>query len=187
MRTITIVSWIITGIFAILFLLRIEHLSTIETRYGSLAGSPPIILGTFLAFAIVPAIFWIIAVATAPRNKNQKIQSPNQDAEMTRIDDEISDLERKKNELKARFKLVKESHEQGLLNQYVFDKESSELRTIFNKVKEDIDIKKRRRQAIEILTPKLKKLDELLRQKIITFHEKEQKREELISNYLRRR
>jgi predicted nuclease with TOPRIM domain len=151
-----------------------------------MASSPPIIFGTFIFFAIVPAILWIITFATMPKHSDNKDQLTRLDDEISRLDDQIKELEREKTELRKRFDLVLESHRQGILDQNIFDRESNELHGLFEKVKEDILIKKRRRIAVEILSPKLRKLDELLRLKVITFHEKEQKREDLINNYLKK-
>jgi hypothetical protein len=60
MKPIRIISWILTGLFGLLFLINWFKALTIETRYGSPGTSIPYVLGMLTGCSIIPGIFWII-------------------------------------------------------------------------------------------------------------------------------
>lgn len=69
MRGIVVFAWIATGIFGILFIIRLVALSKIQTDYGSPISSLPYVLGVFSGNALIPVILWIIAAATWSKSK----------------------------------------------------------------------------------------------------------------------
>lgn len=81
MRPIKITAWIVTGIFTLWFFIRIAALANIQTRYGSPATSPPVILGLFLGCALIPGILWLIVILTKKNTlkkvTNQKLNTSN--------------------------------------------------------------------------------------------------------------
>ena len=60
MKPVRVISWILTVIFALLFLINWIKALSIDTRYGSPGTSIPYILGMLVGCSIIPAIFWII-------------------------------------------------------------------------------------------------------------------------------
>jgi hypothetical protein len=60
MKLIRIISWVLTVIFGLLFLINWFNALNIQTRYGSPGTSIPYILGMLIGCSIIPAIFWII-------------------------------------------------------------------------------------------------------------------------------
>ena len=66
------ISWIVTGIFALLFFISWGNAAKIQTPYGSPASSPPYILGMLIGNGLIPGILWLITYFTAP-----KVNAPN--------------------------------------------------------------------------------------------------------------
>jgi hypothetical protein len=65
--TMVTISWIVTGIFALLFFISWGNAAKIQTPYGSPASSPPVILGMLIGNGIIPGILWLITYFTAPK------------------------------------------------------------------------------------------------------------------------
>ena len=187
MRGIVIAAWITTGIFGILFIIRMVALSKIQTEYGSPVSSPPYVLGVFLGNALIPGILWIIAAATSS-NSNKKsspkhnFQTNSNDPEIKILRNEVNDLDDRKNVIKENYNLLKKSFSQGLIDQSKFDSEDERVRIEYNQIKQEISDKTKRIKAIELLGDKFKTLEQLYNKGVVTISEKELKREEQITN-----
>ena len=187
MRGIVVAAWIVTGLFLILFIVRLVALSNIQTAYGSPASSPAYVFGAFLAHALIPGILWIIAAATSSRTNSNNgptanKQSSSNDPEVKILLGEVSKLNSQKNTLKDSYSLLKKSHSQGLLDQTKFDSEDKRIRKEYNEIKQKVSDKTKRIKAIELLGEKFKTLEQLYNSGVITSSEKETKREEQINN-----
>ncbi len=69
--TMVTISWIVTGIFALLFFISWASAAEIQTSYGSPASSPAYILGMLIGHGFIPGIIWLITYFTAPKVNNQ--------------------------------------------------------------------------------------------------------------------
>ena len=72
--TMVAISWTVTIIFGILFLMAWMNAARIQTPYGSPASSAPYILGMLLANSIIPGLLWLITYLTAPKVNGGTIQ-----------------------------------------------------------------------------------------------------------------
>lgn len=70
MRPIKVIAWIVTGIFAVLFSIRIIALMSAESNAADTGTGYTFgyILGLLMGSAIVPGIFWLIVVLTKKKN-----------------------------------------------------------------------------------------------------------------------
>jgi hypothetical protein len=75
--TMVTISWIVTGIFAILFLISLGNAAQIQTPYGSPASSPAYILGMLIGNGLIPGILWLITYFTATKVNATNNQPPN--------------------------------------------------------------------------------------------------------------
>ena len=60
MSTLKKITWGVTGVFTILFIVRLIHMLNIHTAYGSPGTSPAVIIGLLVGSGIIPAIMWLI-------------------------------------------------------------------------------------------------------------------------------
>lgn len=60
MKPMRIISWVITVIFGIIFIINWVKALNVQTKYGSPGTSIPLVLGMLVGAAIIPGIFWII-------------------------------------------------------------------------------------------------------------------------------
>jgi len=75
--TMVTISWIVTGIFAILLLISWGNAAKIQTPYGSPATSLPYILGMLTGHGFIPGILWLITYFTAPKDSGTNNQTQN--------------------------------------------------------------------------------------------------------------
>ena len=61
------ISWIVTIIFLIRFLITWGNAAKIQTPYGSPSSSPVYILGMLIGAGLIPGILWLITYFTAPK------------------------------------------------------------------------------------------------------------------------
>lgn len=69
MKPIRIITWIITGIFALLFLISWGNALGVETRYGSPGTSLPYVLGLLFGCGLIPGVFWLITYLVEKKQK----------------------------------------------------------------------------------------------------------------------
>jgi len=60
MTTLRKITWGVTILFLLLFIVRWGIAFTIETSVGSLGFATPYILGIFLGNALIPSILWVV-------------------------------------------------------------------------------------------------------------------------------
>ena len=60
-------SQIVSLIFLLLYLKRVFELRNIETEFGSPASSKSFMLGTLIAYSIIPIVFWVITYLLNPK------------------------------------------------------------------------------------------------------------------------
>ncbi len=70
--TMVTISWIITVVFGILFIISWIKAGQINTAYGSPATSIPYVLGMLVGHGLIPGILWLITNLTAKKNKTQE-------------------------------------------------------------------------------------------------------------------
>jgi hypothetical protein len=75
--TMVTISWVVTGIFAILLLISWSNAAKIQTPYGSPATSLPYILGMLTGHGLIPGILWLITYFTAPKVSGANNQPQN--------------------------------------------------------------------------------------------------------------
>jgi len=188
MRRIKITAWIATGIFTLLFFIYIALLSNIQTRYGSPATSPPYILGSLIACALIPGILWIVVIltknkaASQSKSKGSKKNNSN-NSEIRGLTEQIRSFESKQKIIKDTFSTLKNSLEQSLITKQKFDAEAARLKSEFDIIKGNKKKLKNSILAIENLQPEFTNLQELKVKGIITSEEYVRKKDELIRNY----
>lgn len=195
MRPIKVVAMIATGVFTLLFFIRLAAATNIQTRYGSPATSPPYILGLLLACAIIPVILWIIVFLTGNKEhsyeetsnssyqNNSRRGVKSNDPEIKNLSAQLSALEVEQQQLKETYKIVKESFEQNLIDKGKFDLQDNKLRSEFDELIQKKNKIKNRMNAIGHFQKEFDNLITLKEKGIISEVEFTQKREELINGY----
>lgn len=75
--TMVAISWTVTIIFGIVFIISWINAANVQTSYGSPASSFPYILGMLIGNSIIPGILWIITYLTSTKNNNVSNLKPN--------------------------------------------------------------------------------------------------------------
>ena len=194
MRPIKIISWIVTLVFVVTFIVQYTNLPSV-VPYGEInpATSPAYLAGMFLANAIIPIILWIITAVTKPADPISKNESTNKalnirsnNPEIINLKKELLELEKKKKAVNDSYRLIKTSHKQGLIDHSKYERVHKEKLEEFNFIKSEIDRISKRIKAISLLSEKFNSLEKLSSQGVVSIEEKERKREELITNLTNR-
>jgi hypothetical protein len=198
MRKLKIITWILTVVFFILFILNTVRLSNIKTEYGNLATSFPILLGSFIGYALIPGIFWIIITIKKNKTKSNDIEIERDNSELkilnselTLLKKEINNIEPKELENQRTISIILKSFEQNLISKEKFQAEETKINADnrkLNESKENLQKKTdnilKRIEAIESLQHKLSNLTTLQKKGIITNEECKIKQEELIKSFI---
>lgn len=192
MRNIVVVSWIATAICTIGWIARISQLAEVKIGNSRPILSLPYMLGMTLAFYVVPIILWIIAAITSKPTvqKNERVVKMlnilqyNNSPEISKLCNEIIDLELKRSDLNKKYELIKRSLSQGLWNQERFDEEKLKIQEESVSAKQKITQNERRLNAILAIRGKLFTLEKMLENGLVTKEEIEKQKEELINSYM---
>lgn len=185
MRIITIVSWVVTGLFFVLFLFLWGQAATIRTPYGSPATSFPYMLGVFLFCAVIPTLLWLIVAFTKKKDYTNVSATNNafvisQHPEIIEREKQISFFSGEMEKLKETYALVKKSFEQKLITEEKFNIEDQRLRSEFDKFLERKKFVQGQIELIQKHSTELNNLINLKKKGIITEVEYESKRDEII-------
>ena len=207
--TMVVISKIVTLIFIVILIIQWWYAAQIQTQYGSPATSPLYILGMLTSNGLIPIIFWLITYFTAPKLTSLNNQNPknkfntsgnsysSNNPEILKsndyIDPEINDLRQRiisfnleLNNLRNEGNLLNRSINQNLINQNSYNSKMDELDSAFFSIENKKSKYENRLNAIINISDTLMDLDELCEKNLISFHEKETKRNELINQEINR-
>ena len=207
--TMVVISKIVTLIFIVILIIQWWYAAQIQTQYGSPATSLPYILGMLTTNGLIPSILWLITYFTAPKLTSLNNQNPknkfntsgnsysSNNPEILKsndyIDPEINDLRQRiisfnleLNNLRNEGNLLNRSINQNLINQNSYNSKMDELDSAFFSIENKKSKYENRLNAIINISDTLRDLDELCEKNLISFHEKETKRNELINQEINR-
>jgi TolA-binding protein len=207
--TMVVISKIVTLIFIVILIIQWWYAAQIQTQYGSPATSLPYILGMLTTNGLIPSILWLITYFTATKLTSLNNQNPknkfntsgnsysSNNPEILKSNDyiypEINDLRQRiisfnleLNNLRNEGNLLNRSINQNLINQNSYNSKMDELDSAFFSIENKKSKYENRLNAIINISDTLRDLDELCEKNLISFHEKETKRNELINQEINR-
>ena len=207
--TMVAISSIVTLIYTVKLINEWSNIANILTPYGSRETDSSIIIGMLMGAYAIPIIFWLITYFTAPKLTSLNNQNPknkfntsgnsysSNNPEILKsndyIDPEINDLRQRiisfnleLNNLRNEGNLLNRSINQNLINQNSYNSKMDELDSAFFSIDNKKSKYENRLNAIINISDTLRDLDELCEKNLISFHEKETKRNELINQEINR-
>jgi len=207
--TMVAISSIITLIYTVKLINEWSNIANILTPYGSPETPTSVIIGMLMGASAIPIIFWLITYFTAPKSTSLNNQNPKNkfntsgnsyssnnpeilnsndyiDPEINALQQEIISFNLELENLRNQGNLLNRSINQNLINENSYDSRMNELDLAFFKIENKKSKYENRLNAIINISDTLRDLDELCEKNLISFHEKETKRNELINQEINR-